>query len=106
MSLLTYLDLSTAHVSDATATLLDGFERGLCTERLQELNWPAMTIAPYDYGWFLTVPPDDEEEDREAIDRLPADLAHVMIYARRIGVDLLRFDKDADFIDGLPVYEW
>lgn len=105
MSLLVYLDLSTAHVSDATATLLDGFDRGLCTERLRELDWPAMTIAPYDCGWFISVP-DIDHVDVQQFNSMPDDLRAVLTHAFEQGAMLVRFDRDADFIDGLPVYEW
>jgi hypothetical protein len=98
----TYLDLTTAHLSRETMDQLSNYEQGCAVG----MGWPAMSIAPYEYGAFVTVPPDDEDEDRVAMDALPEDLACVLAHARKIGVYVVRFDADGDFLEDLPTYEW
>lgn len=80
MSVLTYLDASTLHV---TPTVLDG-PRHHC-------------IADYPEGAIFYVP---EEID----DDCPADLAGVLVFARQLGCNLVRLDCDAPVVVGLPTF--
>lgn len=101
----TCLDLSTGHLTRRTMGLLDSFLPENHVSKLEEWGWPAMTIATYDHGCFVTVP----EHDHTSIDQreaLPRDLRDVLVYAQLLGIPLLRFDSDGDVIDGLPTYEW
>lgn len=102
--ILTYLDLSTGHLTEATRDLID-----TCVERQRSdlggpglADWPAMTVAGYTYGWFMTVPYEFDPHEWRA---LPQDLATVLSYARRHNVPLVRFDSDADTVADLPLYE-
>jgi hypothetical protein len=98
MSTHQYLDLSTGHVMQATMDLLSNGGLDLCREQ----GWPAMTIAPYPFGCFVTVP----NMTQEAIDALPPDLCEVFEYAFNLAVRLVRFDSDGDQIDELQHYDW
>jgi len=46
MTIYAYLDLSTAHLRRETMDTLSDATEGTCQAR----GWPAMTIAPYEYG--------------------------------------------------------
>ena len=96
-----YLDLSTAHTTQATSQLL----AEISTEERCHRNWPAMTVAPYEYGCFVTVP-DLAETPNERLMTLPQDLALVLIHARGQGCTVVRFDSGADVIDGIPFHNW
>lgn len=99
MAIYKYLDLSTAHLSAETKgdLDLDGVN-----------NLTGLTVAKYDYGYFVSVP-----ESMEAVDAprcatkqmLQADLREVLKLAVMSGCCVVRFDADAEVIDGLPVFE-
>jgi hypothetical protein len=90
-----YLDCSTGHLSKQTMELLDqGEESGLSF----------MSVAPYKYGAFVTVPGDiDDAEDVRA---MPNDLAEVLAFAHGRGCQVVRFDSDGATYDELPSFNW
>lgn len=96
-----YLDLSTNHTTQATAALL----AAISSEERCHRNWPAMTVAPYEYGCFVTVP-DLVETPEERFMTLPQDLALVLLHARGLGCTVVRFDSCADVIEALPTHDW
>lgn len=85
----TYLDCSTRHISRAT---LDKLSAG-------ENYGAAMTVAPYDYGVFVSVPTEDDD-----IENLPEDLAAVLRFTRLRGCLIVRFDADGEVHVDLPGY--
>lgn len=91
-----YLDLSTGHLSEATMDWLNEATpaRSHCS---------GLTIAPYEFGAFVSVP-----GESEAIDELECadDLKAVLRYARGINCDVLRFDSDGSTVSGLPRFNW
>ncbi|HDR9174327.1 hypothetical protein [Burkholderia vietnamiensis] len=88
---LRYLDVSTGHV---TAETMDWFDDGKCS---------ALTVAPYTYGAFVSVPfAASDIDDVEC----PEDLKTVLKFARNLGCDVIRFDADADTLVELPRYTW
>lgn len=93
----TYLDLSTGHLQQHTLdklTQIDGKRQG----------WPAMTIATYREGVFVSVP-DFNLVSSEQMRALPADLASMLLQAASEGAQLIRFDADG-YVDGdLPYYQ-
>ncbi len=93
---LPYLDLSTCHVQQSTM------------DWLQEAKPGFMSIANYDYGAFVTVPPTPDElaEDFGHYDEMPEDLATVLMRAQEMGCYLVRLDADGPTLEGLPVYNW
>lgn len=99
MAIFKYLDLSTAHLSAETKGDFD---------LIGDVNNPTgLTVAKYDYGYFVSVP-----ESMEAVDtphgvtkrKLPDDLREVLKFALRNGCCVVRFDADAEVVDGLPVF--
>lgn len=94
-AVLKYLDLSTAHLTVETRVWLGGAlpSRPYCS---------GITIAPYEYGCFCSVP-----GDLGAIERLECedDLKTVLQYAMQLGCCVVRFDSDADCLGDLPTYE-
>lgn len=90
-----YLDLSTGHLSAET--------RDWLTEATPSYSpCSSITIAQYEYGWFISIPANDESIDDLEV---PDDLKSVLRYARNIGCDVVRLDADGIGADGLPVFE-
>lgn len=94
-----YLDLSTCYLRKETMSTLSSAPHGLN----QRLGWPAMTIAPYWRGAFVTVP---SEMTDDQLNALPSDLEEVLSYARLQDAALVRFDADGDDHLDLPTYDW
>lgn len=90
-----YLDISTGHLTVETRLWLGGAlpSRSHCS---------GITIAPYEYGCFCSVP-----ANREAIESLECDddLKVVLQYAMQLDCVVVRFDADADCVSDLPMYE-
>ena len=89
------LDISTAHVSEATSWYLEEWAingKGL-----------AIVYEKGEYGWLVHVP---GEPSHEVEDTFPADLRACMEHARSLDCDWIMFDRDGITIDALPSYEW
>ncbi len=86
-----YLDLSTAHVTQETAEMLEEGGDGL------------LTMFANEDGFFIYAPEDPEEWDERPI---PADLVACMRKARALGCHHVMLDRDAPVFEGLPTYEW
>lgn len=83
MTILQYLDLSTAHLRETT---------------LNPAPHPHYLMAQYPEGAFFYVPD-------TPVDASP-DLAFVLDYAKAMGCTIVRFDADGEVIPGLPVFDW
>ena len=92
-SVFSYLDCSTGHL---TATTLR--ELGDCS------LFDGLTVADYDYGCFVSVPPADVDIDKEHAP-LQEDLRIVLKFAQARGCYIVRFDSDGDEVEGLPTYD-
>lgn len=92
MSVFKYLDSSTAHISFETNTFL---------ESVAGSNSLGLTIASYEYGFFVSVPPNPEYHED-----VPTDLRNLLDYARTQGCFIVRLDEAADTIDALPTFNW
>lgn len=86
-----YLDLSTGHVSAATAEWLDMNARKLISYKIQLKG---------EYGWLIFAL--SEEFDVE----VPEDLLKVINYAKAKKCTWIMFDRDGATIDKLPYFEW
>lgn len=93
-----YLDICTCYVTPAALDLLIMLD---CRQRLAR-GWPAMTVAEYDYGVFLTVPNELTESQAAA---MPASLVELLETARRHGAELVRLDSSGDAWPDLPEYD-
>ena len=94
------LVLSTWHLNHQTAALFDTAESSGV-----QVGDDHMTV--YDKGqWGYIVPILDEFSDDDFRDMMPSDLLPVIDFALAQGCTWLMFDRDADQVDGLPVYEW
>lgn len=93
----TYLDLSILHLTSLTMRQLHTAKFDAC----QHLGWPAMTIAPYEYGVFISVPSQDA-----GMSNVPADLHDAIRHAQSEGAEVIRFDVDGCAVDSLTTHEW
>ncbi|MBU9200337.1 hypothetical protein KTD31_03090 [Burkholderia multivorans] len=91
LSIMKYLDCSTGHVSKKTKNWL---------ESVAGTNAIGQTIASYEFGFFISVPP-----TAEYFEVVPPDLRELLDIAREAGCAVLRLDAHADFIEGLSTYE-
>ena len=85
-----YLDVSMQHISPDTSEFL---------EFISGTDAISATVAAYDYGFFLTVPPMGIHPD------VPDDLRKVMEYAKLNQASLIQFDADGAFHPVLPTFE-
>lgn len=83
-----YLDISTAHLRQNTFN------------NLSDIN-PPYTYK-YDEGVFISVPIKSEMDNVD----MPRDLRILLQYAWDNNIELIRMDRDANFDDDLPVYNW
>lgn len=90
-----YCVLGTAHLSVATADMLDHWSSERAQDRL-------LNIASCIYGWFIPT----REIDAATRRQLPADLLAAMQFGRDRGFDHILFDCDAATVDGLAVHNW
>ena len=91
------LTLSTAHITENTATLL--------ANNIKKDNPYLKNIAVYpkgDYGYFIYMIDEISENDI----RLPADLRTCLQYALDLKCTMLCFDRDGDIMSDLKEYNW
>lgn len=87
----TFLDLSTAHLSEETCLTLNSYE--------------GVTAYEMPYGWLMYVP-------IRGIDELahdgnwPPELLPIVTLARSRGCDYVLFDGDASQTALLPTFDW
>ncbi|SMC35291.1 hypothetical protein [Novosphingobium sp. B1] len=79
-----FLDCSTAHLSPDARDYVDRTD---------------VIASSTPYGWFVWA----SEEPGEDV---PDDLAAIMAHARSLGAEYINFDRDADEIGDLPVFDW
>lgn len=89
MQLEPLLALSTVHLSRETCDALAIYPNA----------WP-LVIYPNDYGAFVHV----SELKLLTVDGLPKDLARVVQFASERRISWIKFDADAQEIEGLPTY--
>lgn len=92
MSVMTYLDVCTSHISTETNDFLAS---------VAGKNSIGQTVAEYEFGYFVSVPPQAEYDEA-----VPSDLRGVLDRARAKGCAVLRLDADAATLDGLPTFNW
>jgi len=86
------LTISTAHITEKTADLLE-----------IELDNDNMQLCVYnraDFGWFIHIPDDCEDCD------IPQDLLTLIKFAKDIECDWLCLDCDGEVLEYLDSYEW
>ncbi|CAM5277496.1 hypothetical protein ATER59S_00342 [Aquamicrobium terrae] len=89
-----FVVLSTAHVTAATARLLND---------TRAEDWPCAG-GPYgNYGWFVYA---HEENLQVGARAIPDDLFGIMQWARKLRFKYILLDCDADTVDGLATYDW
>lgn len=96
--IITAMELCTSNLTQRTAQICEV----ACKTGSSNMDWPAMSMASYPEGWFMAVP----ERQYIMASELPEDLFDVLIYARDLGVNLIRFDRDAEPDTNLPTYDW
>lgn len=89
MQLEPLLALSTVHLSRTTCDELSTYPN----------DWP-LVFYPNDYGAFVHV----SELKLLTLDGLPEDLARVVQFASERRISWIKFDADAQEIEGLPTY--
>ena len=98
-----YLDISPVHISESTSVLLEKAAEG----NTLDCKWPAMTIAGYAYGFFITIPADmTSTENVELLKNMPPDIVEVLKYTNTNEHTLVRLDADGEPIEDLPSYHW
>lgn len=83
------LTISTAHISEETAKLLDKDEIGI----------PVFNKG--NYGWFIFVP-----QYNDYVSYIPKDLNHLLTFAKDCDCDWLCLDADGEILDYLETFVW
>jgi hypothetical protein len=83
------LVISTAHVTAETGALFDNTPQ-----------WGPACMT-WVHGWMVWADTDAEDWSEGA-----PELLHVLRSAHAAGFDWVRFDCDADAVEGLPTWEW
>lgn len=87
----TFLDLSTAHLSEETCRDLNSYD--------------GVTAYKTTYGWLMYVPDENADGLAEEGD-WPAELLPIVKLARTNGCAYILFDADAATSDLLPTFDW
>lgn len=88
LPILDMLELSTAHISENTARLLENNE---CKDLILS--------AWMEYGWIIYT-------NSTLTTDVPEDLARVLRYAHGLGISYVKIDRDGEVLESLPTYEW
>lgn len=92
------LELSTAHISQETNSLL-------LESQTTDCHFPLIVYNKPDYGYWIVVP--SEASDWEyAQDHIPKELMGILQYAKERDCSWVMLDRDAYEIEELPTYEW
>lgn len=101
-----YLDLSTAHLDGETAELLNGGHR--LVEGDVVYGPVFLQVCSNDdseeYGWLMPVL--EQPEFIEAEKHYPQCIRDCLALARRHECNYIRFDRDGEVAEELPVYDW
>lgn len=90
----TVLTLSTMHISEKTAHLLDAEP---------DTNYMGLCVYPKcQYGWYIAI----DQFEHAATENIPNDLLKIISFAKFVNCSLLCLDCDAGECPFLPVYEW
>lgn len=110
------LTLSTGHITERTAKLLDEGGRKELSDVCvyPKIGMPVGDIRQaseaevneVSYGWWVHIPKDDVSADLRELKDLPEDLFECIRYANRHGCEWLCLDRDGDEMDGIKTYEW
>lgn len=85
------LTVSTAHITQTTAEILDDGVRDLIVYKKDE------------YGWFIVVPESDVIVHLWTV--LP-NLMTLLAFAKDLGCDWLCLDRDGEVLEYIKSYEW
>lgn len=97
-----FLVLSTAHLPEKTAQMLDEVQWG-SPESERDADRPPTCGGTYGgYGWFMYV----QDEGHDETDAEFPGLGQVFAFANKLGFSYVLFDRDAETVDGLPTYDW
>jgi hypothetical protein len=98
-----YADISTAHITQEDRDKLHEWA-------LEEVHGGSapITVAEYQYGFFISVPPQNAFDDKEFIDSLgfSDDFVELIKLAGKQGADVVRLDADAFVSKVLPTFDW
>lgn len=91
LTVFSMLELSTAHISLETNQMLEKDTLSLAFFAKSDMNMQ--------YGWFISVPYDDE-------DWLPDDLQRIMNLAKEKNFKWVMLDCEGARSEHLPVFDW
>jgi len=89
------LDISTGHMEQRDAELLDKWHSSGSL-----LIPPTYVLAEYGYLVYCRGPREAETNE------LSQAVQTILAWARSLGCDYVRFDRDGRQYDGLPIFDW
>lgn len=102
MEITKMLNVSTAHISEITAELLD-------KSKSYELH--NVVYNKKEYGWFIYLDKDNldnyyEPYNKEDYFYVPEELLKLMKFAKDVGCDWLCLDRDGEVLDYFETFNW
>ena len=90
------LTISTEHIKNSTAKLLD---------EDPETNCLGLCVYPKsDFGWYITV--DDFAVKMASEEELPEDLSNLIMFAHDLNCETLCLDCEGETLSYLKTYDW
>lgn len=89
------LDISTAHLPQKY-----GDENS--EDSLDKLH--GLVVDALETGYEMWIP--GSPERRQLGYEIPEEVYQIQMFARYLGCDYVRFDRDSDVVDTLPTWEW
>ena len=102
MEITKMLTLSTCHIKEETAMLLN--DACIYKKEFSLVLYPKRWISDY-YGWFIYIP-EELEADPETYEDVPKDLMQCLLFAKHVGCELLCLDGDREVLSYLDKYNW
>ena len=107
MTVRTFLDISTAHLSlDARLWLSESAAANQAASYHGTGDGaPLGCLGATLYGWFMTAPTTLRDHPDYCDHGIPADMHPIIEYARSVECWYILFDADGPILEGLPVYD-
>jgi hypothetical protein len=93
---LKYVDLSTAHITGEDAKLLGDPD---------VRDAAGLAVYENEYGFFIPVPPVGDYFTGRA-DGFSEEFCNLVQFCQEQDIELIRLDRDAQVVVGLPTFDW
>lgn len=102
------VEISTANITLQDAKILEKLAASRAFRAGAEDGGLGITVASYEYGFFLTLSQDYLQETLDGMKKigLSPEFRHIVTHWTLQDKRLLWIDRDADVAEGLPTFDW